>query len=102
MEIALTGEHYPAARLHAAGLVNQVVPAGQALSAAIELGRRVALGAPLSLAASKQVIASAADWDNAEAFRRQGEIINPVFVSADAREGALAFAEKRPPAWRGE
>ena len=102
MEIVLTGEHYPAERLHAAGLVSQVVPAGEALSAAVALAGRVALGAPLSLAASKQVVARAADWDSDEAFRRQGEIIGPVFTSADAREGALAFAEKRPPAWRGE
>jgi enoyl-CoA hydratase len=43
-----------------------------------------------------------ADWASAEAFARQGEIINPVFSSADAMEGAVAFAEKRAPAWRGE
>src|SRR5580698_8675938 len=102
MEIVLTGEHFPADRLHAAGLVSQVVPAGEALSAAIALAGRVALGAPLSLAVSKQVVARAADWDSDQAFRKQGEIIGPVFASADAREGALAFAEKRPPAWRGE
>ena len=102
MEIALTGEPYPAEPLHAAGLVSQVVPAGQALAAAIALARKVALGAPLALAATKQVVARAADWPSDEAFRRQGEIVNRVFASADAREGALAFAEKRPPAWRGE
>jgi enoyl-CoA hydratase len=102
MEIALTGEHYPAQRLAAAGLVNQVVPEGQALASAAELARRVALGAPLALAATKRVIAQAADWASGEAFARQAEIINPVFGSADAMEGALAFAEKRAPSWRGE
>jgi enoyl-CoA hydratase len=102
MEIALTGEHFPAARLHAAGLVNKLVPAGQALAEAKELAARVALGAPLALAATKQVISRAADWDTGEAFARQGEIINPVFLSADAMEGAIAFAEKRAPAWRGK
>jgi enoyl-CoA hydratase len=102
MEIALTGEHYPAARLHAAGLVSQVVPAGEALAGALALAGRVALGAPLAVAATKQVVAQAGDWPSAEAFDRQGAIIGPVFSSADAREGALAFAEKRPPAWRGE
>jgi enoyl-CoA hydratase len=102
MEIALTGEHYPAARLHQAGLVNQLVPAGEALAAARDLAVRIGLGGPLALTATKRVIAESGDWDSAEAFRRQAEIITPVFTSADAREGALAFAEKRQPVWRGE
>jgi enoyl-CoA hydratase len=102
MEIALTGEHYPAERLYQAGLVNRLVPAGQALAAARELAARVALGGPLALTATKRVIIESADWDAAEAFSRQGEIITPVFTSADAREGAMAFAEKRSPVWRGE
>ncbi len=102
MEIALTGEHFPAARLHEAGLVSRVTADGGALAAARELAGRVALGAPLSLAASKRVIAAAADWPSGEAFARQSEIIGPVFTSADAMEGAMSFAEKRPPVWRGE
>ena len=102
MEIVLTGEHFPADRLHQAGLVSKVVGAGQALAGARELAARVALGAPLALAASKRVIVESADWSSDEAFARQGEVIGPVFVSADAMEGAVAFAEKRPPVWRGE
>ncbi len=102
MEVALTGEHFPAERLHQAGLVSRLVPAGQALAAARDLAARVALGAPLALAATKRVIVESSDWENGEAFARQGEIISPVFSSADAMEGAIAFAEKRPPAWRGE
>jgi enoyl-CoA hydratase len=102
MEIALTGEHYPAARLHQAGLVNQLVPAGEALAVARDLAARIGLGGPLALTATKRVIAESGDWNSADAFRRQAEIITPVFTSADAREGALAFAEKRQPVWRGE
>ncbi len=102
MEIALTGEHYTAARLHQAGLVNEIVPAGQALAAARNLAGRIALGGPLALQATKRVITESADWTSAEAFHRQSEIISPVFTSADAREGATAFAEKRSPNWRGE
>src|ERR1700722_649457 len=102
MEIALTGEHYPAERLYQAGLVNRLVPAGQALAAARELAARVALGGPLALTAAKRGVVESADWDSGEAFQRQGEIISPVFASADAREGAMAFAEKRAPVWRGE
>jgi enoyl-CoA hydratase len=102
MEIALTGEHFPASRLQQVGLVNQLVPAGQALEAAKAMAGRVALGGPLALAATKRVIIESADWPSAEAFQRQGEIIAPVFMSADAREGATAFAEKRSPVWKGE
>lgn len=101
MEIALTGERFSAQRLHQAGLVSRVVPAGQALTAARELAGTIAKGAPLALAASKRVITESADWPAAEAFRRQSEIIMPVFGSADAREGAAAFADKREPVWRG-
>ena len=102
MEIALTGEHFTAERLRQAGLVAAMVAAGEALAGARELAARVAKGAPLALAASKRVVVESADWDSGEAFARQGEVIRPVFVSADAMEGAAAFAEKRAPVWRGE
>ena len=48
------------------------------------------------------MIVESADWPGDEAFARQGELISPVFSSADAIEGAAAFAEKRAPVWRGE
>jgi enoyl-CoA hydratase len=102
MEIALTGEHFEAGRLASAGLIARLVPAGQALSAAKELAARVALGAPLALAASKRVIVESRDWSAAEAFARQTEVIRPIFGSKDSIEGATAFAEKRPPVWLGE
>jgi enoyl-CoA hydratase len=102
MEIALTGEHFSAARLAAAGLVSALVPAGEALSAAKALAARVALGAPLALAASKRVIVESRDWSAAEAFAKQTEVISPIFGSKDSIEGAMAFAEKRPPVWKGE
>ena len=102
MEIVLTGEHFPAERLHRAGLVSSLAGPGQALAGAWELAARVALGAPLALTASKRVIVESADWPSAEAFARQGAALGPVFSSADATEGAIAFAEKRAPNWRGE
>jgi enoyl-CoA hydratase len=102
MEIALTGEHFPAARLQQAGLVNEIVAAGEALTAAKQMASRIALGGPLALTVTKRVIIESADWDSTDAFERQGRIITPVFTSADAREGAMAFAEKRQPQWRGE
>ena len=102
MEVALTGEHFPATRLWAAGLINVLVPAGQALTGAVELAAKVARNAPLAVSASKQVIVESADWDTTEAFAKQQAITGRVFTSADAREGAMAFAERRAPVWKGE
>ncbi|HEY5984805.1 MAG TPA: crotonase/enoyl-CoA hydratase family protein [Streptosporangiaceae bacterium] len=102
MEIALTGDHVPARRLHAAGLINRLVPPGHALPEARALAARVARNAPLALVASKRVVVESPDWPAEEAFARQNEIAGPVFFSADAMEGAAAFAEKRSPVWRGE
>jgi enoyl-CoA hydratase len=102
MQMVLTGERVPAADLHEAGLISRVVPAGGALSAARELAAQVAANAPLAVVASKRVVVDSADWTAAEEYARQGEVIIPVFGSKDAMEGAAAFAEKRPPVWRGE
>ena len=102
MEMVLTGEYFPAARLADAGLVNRLAAPGQALAGARELAAVVGQGAPLALAASKRVVVESADWDSLEAFARQGDIISPIFGSADAMEGAVAFAEKRAPVWRGD
>ena len=102
MEIALTGEHFSAPMLREAGLISSLVPAGGALEAARALAVRVAKNAPLALAATKRVVVESADWPADEAFAKQGAITAPVFTSADAREGALAFAERRAPQWKGE
>ncbi|MEV4838521.1 crotonase/enoyl-CoA hydratase family protein [Nonomuraea sp. NPDC049486] len=102
MEIALTGDHYPAARLYELGLVNRVTEPGEALAGAIELARRIAANAPLALAATKRVVIESQDWSLEEMFRKQGAIVQPVFGSKDAMEGAAAFAEKRAPRWKGE
>ncbi|GAA5073724.1 enoyl-CoA hydratase [Thermocatellispora tengchongensis] len=102
MEIALTGDHYPASRLYELGLVNRITPAGEALAGAVELARKIAANAPMALAATKRIIIESADWSVEEMFKKQAPIINPVFGSKDAMEGAAAFAEKRAPRWKGE
>src|SRR6266516_1475806 len=102
MEIALTGDRVPAARLHQAGLINRLVADGEALAAARELATRIAANAPLALAATKRVIVESRGWPMAHAFSKQAEILAPVFGSKDAIEGAAAFTEKRTPHSRGE
>lgn len=101
LELLLTGQPITAARAYEVGLVNRLVPEGTALDAAVELAKVVAANAPLAVAATKRVAQSTGDWDLSEAWDRQAEIIAPVFGSEDAREGATAFAEKRPPVWKG-
>jgi enoyl-CoA hydratase len=101
MELALTGEPMLAERGYELGLVNRLTEPGAALEAALELAERIAENAPLALAASKRILQESVDWPDTEFFDRQEEIVAPVMRSEDAREGAIAFAEKRPPIWKG-
>jgi enoyl-CoA hydratase len=101
MEFALTGAMMEAPRAYELGLVNRVTAPGEALAGALELARTVAKNAPLAVRITKQVIVSSAAWSPDQMWQRQGEMIAPIFTSQDAREGAQAFAEKRPPKWQG-
>jgi enoyl-CoA hydratase/carnithine racemase len=97
VELALTGDPIDAERAHAIGLVARLAEPGKAVTAARELAATIAANGPLAVAATKRILTA----DEAGAWERQAEITEPVFASEDAREGARAFAEKRPPVWRG-
>ena len=101
MELALTGDPILAERAHELGMVNRLAEPGQALGDALALAETIAVNGPLALAASKRILDESLDWPVGEFFERQQPIIDPVMNSADAREGATAFAEKRPPEWKG-
>lgn len=101
MELVLTGRMWPATDAADVHLVSKLADAGGALDAALELADEIAANAPLALAASKQVIVRSQDWDLDEMFERQHEFVQPVRESADAKEGARAFVEKREPRWTG-
>ncbi len=101
MEMALTGDFMDADRALSLGLINQVAPAGEALAQAKALAAKIAENGPLAVKRSKQVIKESIDWSQDEMFEKQQEIVNPVFSSEDAIEGATAFAEKRKPNWKG-
>lgn len=100
MEMILTGAPISAQRAHQIGLVNHVVPDGNALDVALDLAETVAGNAPMAVRAAKAVARESANWVDADAFGLQRKFIDPVRNSADAKEGALAFVEKRPPVWR--
>lgn len=101
MELALTGDFVDAERLAEVGLVSRLAEPGGAVDAALALATAVAANGPLALAASKRILVEAPSWPAGEAWERQAEISDPVRASADAREGSLAFAEKRAPRWQG-
>jgi len=101
MELALTGELVDAERMAAVGLVSRLVEPGTAVGEACALAGEIAANGPLALAASKRILVEAPSWAAGSEWERQAEITDPVRASEDAREGSLAFAEKRAPRWRG-
>jgi enoyl-CoA hydratase/carnithine racemase len=101
MELALTGEPLAAERGYELGLVNRLSEPGGALAAALELAGAIAANGPLAVQASKRVLDGQWSWTDGEYFERQDEVYRPVMSSEDAREGVLAFTEKREPRWSG-
>ncbi len=103
MELMFTGDPMSSADALKWGLINQVVPDGTAVDAALALAERITVNAPLAVWASKRVAMGVDDgvitgdepgWDRT--MREIGTLIR----SEDAKEGPLAFAEKRQPVWK--
>lgn len=102
MELALTGDFVGAQRAYEMGLINRVVETGTALDEAKALAATICANGPLAVRVSKQVVAESADWSAEEMWKKQTDIVMPVFTSEDAIEGATAFAQKRAPNWKGK
>ena len=101
MELALTGDTIGAERAASVGLVDRLADDGAAVDEALALAAAIARNGPLALTATKEILLRQRDWSSEEFWTRQGEISGPVFGSDDAREGAIAFSEKREPNWTG-
>ncbi|MFN8035446.1 MAG: enoyl-CoA hydratase-related protein [Acidimicrobiia bacterium] len=100
LELALTGDPVDAPRAFALGLVNEVVPAGQLLDAAVAMAERIARNGPLAVRVTKRLVRTALA-DTEQAWAMQAEWQPKVFGSDDAKEGATAFVERRDPVWTG-
>ncbi len=101
MEMALTGEPISAEEALGHRLIDKVAPKGEAVASAMELAARITKNAPLSVAASKQVLKGQKGLSNEEFWKFQAPIMGGVFTSEDAKEGPAAFAQKRAPEWSG-
>lgn len=98
MEMGLTGDPIEAPRAKELGLINQVVPASELMTAAMSLAARVTANGPLAVQATKELmLAEIGDGDG----KKMAELQKVVFSSEDAKEGAIAFAQKRAPEWKG-
>jgi len=101
-EMALTADPIDAQRAYELGLVNRVVPGDRVLDEAIALAERIAKNAPLAVRTSKDVMKKSRELSEEESWKVNTEAFGMIGRSADALEGAIAFAEKREPNWLGK
>ncbi|HUN46927.1 MAG TPA: enoyl-CoA hydratase-related protein [Stellaceae bacterium] len=102
MELLLTGDQIDAATALRWGLINKVVPAGEVMATALDYARRIAKNAPLAVQAAKELAIRSREMDRVTGLRVEQLVNRMLQFSADAKEGPAAFAEKRPPRFKGE
>jgi enoyl-CoA hydratase len=100
-EMLLAGEDLPARRAFELGLVNHVVPDGQALTKARAIAQRIAENGPLAVKGILAVLRATETLPEEKAFEIEQQQGMQVMMSADAAEGPRAFLEKRKPVFQG-
>jgi enoyl-CoA hydratase len=101
MELILTGQAIDAGRALQLGLINRVVAKGTCVDAAVQLAGVICDGAPLAVRYSKAVARSSISLGEETVASELRQLRRAIFTSDDFREGPRAFAEKRPPRWKG-
>lgn len=101
LEMILTGDPIDAAEALRVGLVNRVLPPAELLPAAQELAACIASRGPLAVEAAKQAVHEGLGRDFAAGMAMEELLFNKVMTSEDADEGPRAFAERRPPNFKG-
>ncbi len=104
MGMILTGRRVSAAEGQALGFVNEVVPPGELMAAARRWAAQIAECSPMSIRASKEAVMKGLDEGSLKAAienQRGYDAVKAMFRSEDLIEGPLAFAQKRPPKWKG-
>jgi len=102
LEMILTGARIPAAEALRLGIVERVVPAGEALKAATELARTIAEKAPIALRYAKEAVVKGLGMSLEDGLRLEGDLSTLLRTTEDRVEGAKAFLEKRQPRWTGK
>lgn len=100
-DLLLTGRHLNAAQAREVGLIGQVVPDGTALDRAREVAAAIAANGPVAVQAVLRALRATEAVPEDEAMRIDSQIGMEVFASDDAKEGPLAFIEKRAPQFSG-
>lgn len=102
MELTLTGDSIPAAKMFEQGFLNRLVKREDLMPTAISIAERIRDNAPLSVKAAKESLLKGMDLGLKDGFAKAIEIYKPVYESEDAQEGPRSFSEKRKPVWKGK
>lgn len=102
MEYIATGKHIPVEQALQFGMINRLVPDGQHLEGAIELATTISQNAPIAVRESLGVARQALNLEDKELIDLMHTASQKVFATDDAKEGPLAFVEKRKPRWTGK
>jgi enoyl-CoA hydratase len=102
MEMLLTGDRISAQEAYRIGLLNHVCAANQVMPQALAIARKIAANGPIAVREIKRAVLASSGLSLSDGYRVENESMKRVMATADAREGPLAFVEKRRPVYHGK